>query len=171
MFVSHQQNQIRFTGTIELLFFILYIYLSSLMIQYKKHDFSQKHDFSFLKINYNIKQVTSVMKLKKTPKNQDVFGYQCSRPFYRKWCCWFSKYIQKVPGSKDGTYIPQVHVFALVCANSVKYQIPAFLMWHFSILQSFFSLNLSPKSRKLLSNILLQFALWRNINQHFFLYV
>lgn len=35
------------------------------MIQYKKHDFSQKHDFSFLKINYNIKQVTSVMKLKK----------------------------------------------------------------------------------------------------------
>lgn len=54
------------------------------MIQYKKHDFSQKHDFSFLKINYNKKQVTSVMKLKKTPKNQDVFGYQCSRPFYRK---------------------------------------------------------------------------------------
>lgn len=54
------------------------------MIQYKKHDFSQKHDFSFLKINYNIKQVTSVMKLKKPPKNQDVFGYQCSRPFYRK---------------------------------------------------------------------------------------
>lgn len=92
----------------------------------KKHDFSQKHDFSFLKINYNIKQVTSVMKLKKTPKNQDVFGYQCSRPFYRKWCCWFSKYIQKVPGSKDGTYIPQVHVFALVCANSVKYQTTCF---------------------------------------------
>lgn len=38
------------------------------MIQYKKHDFSQKHDFSFLKINYNIKQVTSVMKLKKKPQ-------------------------------------------------------------------------------------------------------
>lgn len=121
---STESNQIHRHHRIA--FFILYIYLSSLMIQYKKHDFSQKHDFSFLKINYNIKQVTSVMKLKKTPKNQDVFGYQCSRPFYRKWCCWFSKYIQKVPGSKDGTYIPQVHVFALVCANSVKYQTTCF---------------------------------------------
>lgn len=55
------------------------------MIQYKKHDFSQKHDFSFLKINYNIKQVTSVMKLKKkTPKTRMSSDTSVLALFYRK---------------------------------------------------------------------------------------
>lgn len=54
------------------------------MIQYKKHDFSQKHDFSFLKINYNIKQVTSVIKLKKKTKKPGCLRIPVFSPFLQK---------------------------------------------------------------------------------------
>lgn len=91
------------------------------MIQYKKHD------FSFLKINYNIKQVTSVMKLKKNPqKTRMSSDTSVLALFTENDVVDLASIYKTVPGSKDGTYIPQVHVFALVCANSVKYQTTCF---------------------------------------------